>query len=180
MLWAVEEEKPSSASELMPLVYEELRRLAIARMSHEAPGRTLQATALVHEAYLRLTKTGEAPRWDNRRHFFSAASESMRRILIDQARARQRQKRGGGMAHDELKESQISSPAPDEQMLAIDEALGRLAATDPEAAELVKMRYFTGMTLEEISEATSVSLSTVKRQWVYAKAWLRTELEQEP
>jgi RNA polymerase sigma factor (TIGR02999 family) len=169
----------SPAVELIPVVYDELRRLAIHHMSGEAAGNTLQATALVHEAYLRLTKTGEDPRWENRGHFFAAAAEAMRRILIDRARQRNRLKRGGDLARTELHESNIEAPLIDDDLLAVDEALERFATVDPEGADLVKMRYFTGLTLQEVAEVTGISLSTVNRQWAYARAWLKRELEKE-
>ena len=168
----------SAAAELIPLVYQELRRLAIHRMASEAAGNvTLQATALVHEAYLRLTKTGNDPRWDNRGHFFAAAAEAMRRILIDRARSRACVKRGGEFARTELHESRIEAPIDDDKLLAIDEVLERFAIADPEGAQLVKMRYFTGLTLQEVADSTGFSISTIKRQWSYASAWLKRELE---
>ena len=140
-----------AAAELIPVVYDELRRLAIHRMTNEAPGNnTLQATALVHEAYLRLTKTGEDSKWESRGHFFGAAAEAMRRILIDRARNRNRLKRGGGIQHEDLAESRIMAPAPDDELLVIDEALDRFARIDPDGAELVKKRYFAGLTLQHL------------------------------
>ena len=140
--------KPNTAADLIPIVYDELRRLAIHRMAGESPGNnTLQATALVHEAYMRLTQTGEDPRWENRGHFFAAAAEAMRRILIDRARSRNAMKRGGDMARTELHESRIEAPVDDDRLLALDEVLERFATVDPEGAQLVKMRYFTGLLL---------------------------------
>lgn len=171
-----EKVSPAAAAEMLPLVYEELKRLAAHRMAKESPGQTLQATALVHEAYLRLTHTGKDPRWQNKAHFFGAAAEAMRRILIDRARKRSRIKRGGEMQRTHFDPSRIEAPANDLEMLAIDEALERFAKVDCEAANLVKLRYFVGLTLEEIAEATGVSHSTVKRQWTYARAWLKKEL----
>jgi RNA polymerase sigma factor (TIGR02999 family) len=171
-----EETGPAAAGELLPLVYDELKRLAAHRMAQESPGQTLQATALVHEAYLRLTHTGEDPRWKNKAHFFGAAAEAMRRILIDRARKRNRFKRGGEMKRTIFDQSQIEAPAGDAELLAIDEALGRFAKVDSAGAELVKLRYFVGLTLQEIAEATGVSLRTVKRQWTYARVWLKKEL----
>ena len=165
-----------AAAELIPLVYDELRRLAINRMAREAPGQTLQATALVHEAYLRVTRTGNDPRWQNRGHFFAAAAEAMRRILIDRARRRGRIKHGGELERAELAESKIIAPVVDDHLLAVDEVLERFVEVDPEGAQLVKMRYFTGLTLQEIAEASEVSLRTVNRQWSYASAWLKREL----
>ena len=168
---------PMAAAEMLPLVYEELRRLATHRMAQEAPGQTLQATALVHEAYLRLAKPGDAPRWQNRRHFFGAAAEAMRRILIEHARARNRIKRGGEMKRTVFDQSQIEAPAVDGELLKVNEALERFAKVDPEGAELVKLRYFVGLTLQEMADATGVSLRTVKRQWAYARVWLKKDLE---
>ena len=169
---------PAAAAELLPLVYEELKRLASYRMAQEAPNQTLQATALVHEAYLRLTHTGEDPRWQNKAHFFSAAAEAMRRILIDRARKRNRIKNGGELKRTFYDPSQIEAPAGDGELLAIDEALERFFKIDPEGAELVKLRFFVGLTLQEIAETTGVSLRTVKRHWVYARAWLKKELQE--
>ena len=175
-----EDVQPNSmaAAEMLPLVYEELRRLAIHRMAQEAPGQTLQATALVHEVYLRLARNGEDPRWQNTAHFFGAAAEAMRRILIDRARSRNRIKRGGEMKRTIFEQSQIEAPGSDGELLEIDESLRRFAEIDPEGAELVKMRYYVGLTLQEVADATGVSLRTVKRHWTYARAWLKKDLEE--
>ena len=166
---------PKSAEELLPLVYEELRRLAAARMANEQPGHTLQPTALVHEAWLRLG--GEAqPAWENRAHFFGAASEAMRRILIERARRRLAAKRGGGQAQLDVDQVEIPSPADDEQVLAVNEALEKFTRVDPRKAELVKLRYFVGMSFEEAASALGVAVPTAKQWWAYARAWLTVEM----
>lgn len=164
------------AAAILPLVYDELRKLAELRMSQEAGPQTLTATSLVHEAYLRVAKEdtdGTTKLWGSRRHFFSAAAEAMRRILIERARARRRMKRGGDQERVDLSISQIVSPAEDDQLLAVNDALEELQAADPESAELVKLRYFAGMTWEEISAATGIPDRTVRRQWTYARTWLK-------
>lgn len=166
------------AADLLPVVYAELKRLAAYRMANESGPQTLQATALVHEAYLRVTQSGQDPRWENRRHFFCAAAEAMRRILIDRARARRRIKRGGEWEHTVFDESALAAAMPDERLLALDEILDQFAEVDPAAAELVKCRYFIGMTLEEVAEFMGISLSSAKRQWTYARAWLKRELSE--
>lgn len=155
-------------------VYAELKQMARARLSREHSANSINATVLVHDAYLRMAKGEQC--WSDRRHFFAAASESMRRILIDRARARKRLKRGGDRQREDFRESRVIAPAPDEELLAIDEAIEKLSAVDPEAAELVKLRFFVGMTQEEIAELHGVSVRTVKRQWAYARAWLKTEM----
>jgi RNA polymerase sigma factor (TIGR02999 family) len=172
ILQRIEQGDPRAAAELLPLVYEELRRLAAQKMAHEAAGHTLQPTALVHEAWLRLG--GEAqPNWQNRAHFFGAAAEAMRRILIDHARRRQALRHGGGQERVNVDEVELAASATDDdQLLAVHEALDRLAAEDPRKAELVKLRYFVGLTNEEAAEALGVSVPTVKRDWAYARAWL--------
>lgn len=164
-----------AAEELLSHVYRQLRTLAAAMMSHEAPGQTLQPTALVHEAWLRLGG-GEDGTWDNRAHFFGAAAEAMRRILIENARRKKALRHGAGQARLDLQEIDIAAPAPDDQMLAIDEALNKLAAQDKEKAELVKLRYFTGMTIEEAAGVLGISEATAKRWWIYARAWLYAEV----
>jgi RNA polymerase sigma factor (TIGR02999 family) len=165
------------ATDILPQVYDELRKLARIRMERETGPQTLQATALVHEAYMRLTSIGDTPRWNNKRHFFGAASEAMRRILIDRARAKKSAKRGGDDAERvDVNESQLVAQAPDDELLAVDAALDRFAEIEPDAAEMVKMRYFSGLTLQEISEITETSLTAVKRQWSYARAWLKAEV----
>lgn len=170
-----------TAEELLPLVYEELRQLARWRMSRERPGHTLEATALVHEAYLRIADDGEAsaPKWSNRRHFFGAAAEAMRRILIENARRKKAQKRGGGAEHTQFAESRIAAPSLPDELLAVDEALGRLADVDAESAELVKLRYFVGLTQTEVGEVMGISRRDADRVWAFARTWLRTEMEKE-
>ena len=161
---------------LMPQVYDELRRLATYRMKHEQGRQTISGTALLHEAYLKLSKEKDGPRWANRKQFFSAAAEAMRRILIDRVRAKQRIKRGSEYERAEVEEAEIAMPAPDGQLLAINEALEELAKSDPESADLVKLRFFAGLTLEEVAESLDVSVSTVTRQWAYARTWLESHL----
>jgi RNA polymerase sigma factor (TIGR02999 family) len=176
ILSAIEAGDPHAADQLLPLVYDELRRLAAQRLAQEKPGQTLQATALVHEAYLRLVDTETAQHWNSRSHFFAAAAEAMRRILVDQARSKQSQRRGGRHGRCELHDGdQIEIPRHDE-LLDLDAALEKLASTDPRAAELVKLRVFAGMTVDEIAQVQGVSARTVKRQWVYARAWLGRQL----
>jgi RNA polymerase sigma factor (TIGR02999 family) len=176
ILSAIEEGDPHAAEQLLPLVYDELRQLAAQRLAHEAPGQTLQATALVHEAYLRLVDVEQAQHFNSRGHFFAAAAEAMRRILIDQARRKCSQRRGGARRRRALlDDARIEAPRY-EELLDLDEALGKLAATDPQAAELVKLRVFAGMTVEEIAQVQGSSPRTVKRSWAYARAWLGREL----
>ena len=164
-----------AAEQLLPLVYEELRKLAAQRLTQEKPGQTLQPTALVHEAYLRLVDVDQAQRFDGRGHFFAAAAEAMRRILIDSARRRQSQKRGGGWVRGDL--DGVIAPEPDDQLLALDEALERLALTDPLKAKLVELRYFGGLTSDEAAAALSISPSTADRHWTYARAWLQAAIQ---
>lgn len=180
ILSQIEGGDPKAAEQLLPLVYEELRKLAAARLAEEQPGQTLQATALVHEAYLRLVDPDQAPTWHSRGHFFAAAAEAMRRILIDNARRKGALKRGGNLAQAELDESRIAAPCPDDELLAVHEALDRLAAIDPAAAELVKLRFFSGLTLAEASAAGDMSLRTANRLWAFAKAWLYREIRGDP
>jgi RNA polymerase sigma factor (TIGR02999 family) len=161
-----------AAEQLLPLVYDELRRLAAARMAREAPGQTLQATALVHEVWLKLAGS-DRQHWRGRTHFFGAAAEAMRRILIDRARSKAAQKRQGAQSLQELHESEIELPAPSEEVLAVHEALDGLAAEDAVAAEVVKLRYFVGMTIPQISEALELAPRTVDRHWAFARAWLK-------
>jgi RNA polymerase sigma factor (TIGR02999 family) len=167
---------PRDTEQLFGLVYQELRRLAAHKMGSEAEGHTLQPTALVHEAWLRLAGEGEK-RWQSRAQFFSAAGEAMRRILIERARRKSSLKRGANPAVEDLTESKIILRAPSDQMIAVHEALQRLATQKPEAAELVKLRYFVGMTLPEAAEALEMSLRSANRLWVYARAWLHREIE---
>jgi RNA polymerase sigma factor (TIGR02999 family) len=159
------------------LVYEELRKLAAVRMADEAPGNTLNATALVHEAYLRLVGPADGACWDNRGHFFAAAAEAMRRILVDQARRKKTIRHGGGLVRHELEPDLASAPQPREDLIALDQALDQLAAEDPVKAELVKLRYFAGLTLAEAAEALGMSERTAGRHWTYARAWLRRAVE---
>ena len=168
---------PRAAASLLPLVYEELRKLAVSKMAQEKPGQTLQATALVHEAWLRLGGS-EAPSFQNRSHFFGAASEAMRRILIERARRRLAAKRGGGAVPVDLDEIEIPSPvADDDQLLAVNEVLEKFAAVDPRKAELVKLRYFVGMSFDEAATALGIAVPTAKQWWSYARAWLTVELQ---
>jgi RNA polymerase sigma factor (TIGR02999 family) len=175
ILSAIEAGDPSAAEQLLPLVYEELRRLAAQRMALEKPGQTLQATALVHEAYLRLLGGESQPHWDGRGHFFAAAAEAMRRILIDEARRKKSEKAGGQMQRVGLDERILAGPSdahdPDD-LLALDEALRQFEAEDPLKARLVKLRYFAGLPLPEAAAALGISLATAKRHWVYARSWL--------
>ena len=175
ILTAIEQGDAKASEELLPLVYNELRRMAAYKMSAEPPGHTLQPTALVHEMWLKLVDT-PSQSWQNRAHFFGAAAEAMRRILIARARRKQTQRRGAGAAHLNADEIEIASPVPDEQLLALDDALGRLAALEPQQAELVKLRYFVGLKIEEAAEVLGISESTAKRWWAYARAWLFHEI----
>jgi len=172
----IQEGDPHAAAQLLPLVYEELRQLAAVQMAREKPGQTLDATALVHEAFLRLVGDQH---FDNRRHFFAAAAEAMRRILVERARRKKRLKRGGGMKRCELQEEDRIELPPDERLLALEEALGQLAEAHPELAELVKLRYFAQLTVEQAAELLGLSSRTVKRSWVYASAWLRRAMDRE-
>jgi RNA polymerase sigma factor (TIGR02999 family) len=176
ILSAIEQGDPHAAEQLLPLVYDELRRLAAAKLTQEAPGQTLQATALVHEAYLRLVDVEKAQHWDSRGHFFAAAAEAMRRILIDNARRRRSQRRGGEAKRQSLESLEAAAPASDEELLAIDEALERLHRLDAPKAELVKLRYFGGLTIPEAAQALGISVTTANRYWAYARAWLHEEL----
>jgi len=175
VLSAIEQGNPRAAAELLPLVYEELRQLAAARLAQEKPGQTLQATALVHEVYLRLVQGGPEQPWSGRGHFFAAAAESMRRILVEQARRKHRLKHGGDRRRVDLDEA-LSLAEPDVDLLALDEALNRLAIVDPLAAKIVALRYFTGLTMAETAAALGASLRTVERNWTYAKTWLHRAL----
>jgi len=176
ILEAIERGDPKAADELLPLVYEELRKLAAQKMAHEAASHTLQPTALVHEAWLRLVGSGHE-KWNGRGHFFSAAAEAMRRILIEAARRRHSQRRGGGLERVDLDDSQLILERPADEILAVDEALDKLAKEDPLAAELVKLRYFMGMALPEAAQALRISPRTADRLWAYARTWLRVEIE---
>jgi RNA polymerase sigma factor (TIGR02999 family) len=177
ILSALAQGEPHAAEQLLPLVYDELRKLAAQKLTDEKPGQTLQATALVHEAYLRLVDVEQAQHWDSRGHFFAAAAEAMRRILVEQARRKGRQRHGGRLRRVELPEDGVAVAPGDEQVLLLDEALTRLAAVRPQAAELVKLRFFSGLTLEEAGPLLGMSSRTARRLWVFARAWLRREME---
>ena len=176
ILSQIESGDPSAAEQLLPLVYDELRKLAAARLAHENPGQTLQATALVHDAYVRLVDVEKVQRWDSRGHFFSAAAEAMRRILIDRAREKGREKRGGKMERVDLDALSLATTLTPDQFLAVDEAVARLSLDDPTAARLVKLRYFAGLTVDEAGQALGISTTTAYRHWNYARAWLFSEL----
>jgi RNA polymerase sigma factor (TIGR02999 family) len=188
ILSAIEQGEPDAADQLLPLVYDELRKLAGQKLAHEKPGQTLEATALVHEAYIRLVTPSKNPKseirnqeceegvhWDSRRHFFAAAAEAMRRILVENARRKHRLKYGGGQIREAVV-SDIACPARPEQLLALDEALERLALASPQAAELVKLRYFAGLNNAEIASSLGISPRKANQVWAYARAWLREEL----
>jgi RNA polymerase sigma factor (TIGR02999 family) len=172
ILSAIERGEAHSADELLPLVYAELRSLASQSLAQEKPGQTLQATALVHEAYLRLVESNPAQPWQNRRHFVAAAAEAMRRILVDAARRKGRIKRGGRRQRVNLDDVDLACTAHPDELLLVDEALGRLAVEDPEAAELVKLRYFTGISVAEAAESLGIPRSTAYEHWTFARAWL--------
>lgn len=179
ILSAIDAGDPQTAAQLLPLVYEELRNLAAARLAQEKSGQTLQATALVHEAYLRLVGGENQQRWDGRGHFFAAAAEAMRRILVEQARKKSRLKRGGNRHRIDLDESELAVANPDStetDILALDESLTRLAEQHPEKARLVQLRYFAGLTVDQAAEALGISPATADRQWAYARVWLLREM----
>ena len=177
ILNTIEHGDSRAAEQLLPLVYEELRRLAAQKMANEAAGQTLQPTALVHEAWLRLA--GENHSWENRRHFFSAAAEAMRRILIERARQRQRLKRGGGLHRTTLNELDLAITADDQTVLLVNEALEKLAQKDPVSAELIKLRFFAGLTNVEAAEILGMAERSAKRTWAYARAWLYEEIKRQ-
>ncbi len=179
ILRQVEQGDAHAADRLLPLVYDELRRLAASRLARERPGQTLQATALVHEAYLRLVDVEAAQRWDSRAHFFAAAAEAIRRILVERARRKARVKHGGGQRRVELDEGATFVDGPREEFLALDEALTRFAEIEPERARVVKLRYFAGLSIDEVADLLRISRSTVKRHWTYARAWLLAELSEQ-
>jgi RNA polymerase sigma factor (TIGR02999 family) len=177
ILSAIEQGDPHAAEQLLPLVYDELRQLAAQKLAQEKPGQTLQSTALVHEAYLRLVGTGQEPHWDNRRHFFAAASEAMRRILVENARRKQADKHGGGRQRRDLDAEALVAPESNNMdLIALDAALNRLAEQDPLKAKLVELRYFAGLTGDQAAAALGMSASSADRLWVYTRAWLRREL----
>jgi RNA polymerase sigma factor (TIGR02999 family) len=177
ILSAIEQGDAQAAAQLLPLVYDELRQLAAARLAHEKPGQTLEATALVHEAYLRLVDVRQAQHWKSRGHFFGAAAEAMRRILVERARRKGRIRHGGGLRRVDLLDADVAALDNDEQLVLLDEALTRLAAARPQAADVVKLRFFAGLTLEEIAPVLALSSRTAGRLWVFARAWLRRDME---
>jgi RNA polymerase sigma factor (TIGR02999 family) len=177
ILNAIDSGDPDAAEQLLPLVYKELRRLAARWLAHEAPGQTLQPTALVHEAFLRLVGDGADRHWDGRRHFFAAAAQAMRRILVENARRKHRLKRGGGMARLPLEEAELLAPEPREDVLALDAALTELAATDRATADLVQLRYFGGLSIPEAAQVLGVSPRTATRLWTFARHWLWEKLQ---
>ena len=176
ILASIEQGDPHAADQLLPLVYDELRKLAAVRLNSEKPGQTLQATALVHEAYLRLVGGDAEPHWNSRGHFFAAAAEAMRRILVDQARRKQSLRAGGDRQRIELSQVDPALPGPQLDLLALDEALQQLTARDPRAAELVKLRFFAGLTVPEAAQALAISVATAENDWAYAKSWLKLQL----
>ncbi len=180
LLHAIEHGDAHAAGELLPLVYEELRKLAASRMVNEAPGQTLQPTALVHEAWLRLVGPDGQAKFKSRAHFFGAAAEAMRRILIENARRKQAGRHGGGQQRVDIDEVELATEAGNDDLLALDEALEKLAALDQPKAELVKLRYFVGLTFEEAAELLSISAPTAKRHWAFARAWLYAEMNAPP
>lgn len=180
ILCAVEHGESQAAEQVLPLVYDELRKLAAQRLASEKPGQTLQATALVHEAYLRLVDTEKVRTWDSRGHFFAAAAEAMRRILIDRARHKKSTRAGGGRRRVEMDEAELVIDAPRVDLLALDEALKQLEARDPRKAALVKLRYFAGLTHEQAAKVLGISVATAKNDWVYAKTWLKLAMEGGP
>jgi RNA polymerase sigma factor (TIGR02999 family) len=177
ILSQIEAGDPSAADQLLPLVYEELRKLAAAKLAQEKPVQTLQATALVHEAYVRLVGSPNAEGWDHRGHFFAAAATAMRRILIERARRKQRKIHGGGRQRQEFDPEQIVMPAPDDDLLALDAALAKLGEQDPVKSRLVELRFFAGLTGDQAALILGISPKTADRYWVYARAWLRREME---
>lgn len=179
ILSRIESGDPSASEELLPLVYDELRKLAAAKLAHEKPGQTLQATALVHDAYLRIVDTEQVQHWDSRGHFFAAAAVAMRRLLVEQARSKNRLKRGGDMHRVPLDGLEIPFDVPPEELLGLDEALSKLERESPEKAKVVQLRFFVGMNHEEVGKALGVSAVTARRHWRYARAWLRREIRLE-
>jgi len=178
ILSAIDDGDLAAAEQLLPVVYEELRKLAAHRLAHEKPGQTIQATALVHEAYARLVDgTPGARRWESRGHFFGAAAEAMRRILVENARRKNRLKRGGDFHRQDLDVAGIAAPEPLEDLLALDEALTKLAGTDKPSSDLIQLRYFAGLTLPEAAQTLGISPRTADRMWAYARAWLHREIQ---
>ena len=179
ILSAIEQGDPQAAEQLLPFVYDELRKLAALKLTQEKQGQTLQATALVHEAYLRLVDAAKIQRWDSRGHFFAAAAEAMRRILINRARGKKRAKRGGECHRVDLDHIEIALDTNDEELIALDDALSELAVEDPNAARLVNLRFFAGLTLRDAAVSLGLSQRTAERQWAYARAWLYARLSQD-
>jgi RNA polymerase sigma factor (TIGR02999 family) len=177
ILNSIGDKSAHSINQILPLVYEELRRMASQKMVNERSNHTLQATALVHEAYLRLVAESDQPKWENRHHFFVAAAEAMRRILVEHARAKMRQKRGGAVSHVDLTDTHIETIAPSEEILAVDEALECLSKEDLQAARLVNLRYFVGLSMTDISELLGISPRQADRLWAYARSWLQREIK---
>lgn len=177
ILSALDQGDPHAAEKLLPLVYDELRRLAAQKLSHEKPGQTLQATALVHEAYIRLVGPHDQ-HWDARGHFFAAAAEAMRRILVENARRKQRLKRGGGQERCDLEAVELMIEAPSEDLLNLDEALAKLASEDKQSAEVVKLKFFAGLTTEQVASVLGISVRTAYRDWAYARGWLQLEMSE--
>jgi RNA polymerase sigma factor (TIGR02999 family) len=177
ILSQIESGDPAASEQLLPLVYDELRKLAASRLAQEPSGKTLQPTALVHEAFLRLVDVETQPKWETRGHFFAAAAESMRRILVESARRKKRLKRGGDRERELLDEAAVAAPEEEERLLELDAALDKFQQANPRAAELVKLRYFAGLTNEQAAEALGVSTATADRDWTYAKAWLVREMQ---
>jgi RNA polymerase sigma factor (TIGR02999 family) len=177
ILQAIDQGDPQAAEQLLPLVYDELRRVAAERLAREKPGQTLQATALVHEAYLRLVEAEKSRHWNSRVHFFAAASEAMRHILVDQAKRKLSLKRGGDRERLDLDMADLIAPEVSDEVLAVDEALSALAAVDARAAELVKLRYFAGMSIPEAAEVLNIPSRSADRLWAYARAWLRRAID---
>jgi RNA polymerase sigma factor (TIGR02999 family) len=176
ILSQIEQGDPQAAEKLLPLVYDELRKLAAAKLAQEKPGQTLQATALVHEAYVRLTDGQQEQNWSSRGHFFGAAAEAMRRILIGKARRKHSEKAGGKLHRLDFSDIELETQGPQLDLLALNDALDRFAANDPRAAELVKLRFFAGLTMPEVAESLGISLATAENDWAYAKSWLRRQL----
>ena len=176
ILSQIERGNTAAADQLLPLLYEELRKLAYAKIAQEKPGQTLQATSLVHEAYIRLVDAEKAQHWSSRGHFFGAAAEAMRRILVEQARRKKSQKRGGGLNRVELSDADLVDGGRDLDLVALDEALGRLETDDPRAAEVVKLRFFGGLSIKEAAKAIGISEATADNDWAYARSWLRMQL----
>ena len=179
ILSAIDQGDPQAAEQLLPLVYDELRKLAAQRLAHEKPGQTLQATALVHEAYLRLVDAEKARHWNSRGHFFAAAAEAIRRILVDQARRKLSLRGGGDRRRLPIEDLEIEAPEPSVDLLAVHEALDRFQDVDSTAAQIVKLRYFAGLTIPQAAEALGISTSTADRSWAYARAWLHTALKRD-